>query len=1403
MESPRYFKSIQTNASKRWDQLERDPESASLWHHMFRQVQKLGHVVSELLQNADDAGATEAAVDIDNSEFIFSHNGEDFGKQQFASLCRFGFSNKRTLHTIGFRGVGFKSTFSLGDEVCLITPTLSVAFHKRRFTEPRWIESTETTGGRTEVRVVIQDERRQQELKRNLQEWSQSPASLLFFKNIRCLRIHEQEIRWESQGSGPIDGSEWMSVSTTSDKQYLIIRSPREEFPEEALEEIKDELMTSTEADDDTTFPPYRVEIVLGMEGRLFVVLPTGVMTQLPFACNAPFIQDPARMEIKDPAMSPTNRWLLRKAGELAGDAMLTWLNQRHLPIKERCQAYGLLPDVIDEDKSLEGICGNAIKKGFKTRTDLSAFLLTETRTLELSGKSLAVPYELLNVWPPPQVSAIFSEGRLPILSRHISNRDRNKLSNLGHVKKLSKPHVIETLEKSCVPRPKHWKQLLHLWDYVSSEIPRRTEYEYRWFNNSLRIVSIQGKDENNMRIVPVQGEDNLYAANKVVQLGERQTLKSTDRKFLTTFLRVLHPNWIRWLKQQRQIAKSKSDDSLAEQVDSVFRNMGLLGFGKATEASRIMDQIICIEIQDHIRLAHIAARLKAKVPDKFKFVTQERQIVQGVQGPILVDIDSDLKKFVNADWYTCNVLHDDYAEHSNTCTNDEWRQWVCSPDSHLCTFIPILPTDIQITGRERLREILRQRGFIEEPNLSSYKSDDFLIRDWDFSSNHWAHWKSLAQGNAYFWSILLTRISEQSDSYWSDATTVKVFHISKRGNAKLVTKDSSLVPEWIARFRSLPCLLDTWGAACQPAELFRRTPETEPLQDIKPFVKEELDTEDIWPLLDLLGVRNTQTGPEPLIERLRTLAGTNPPIIPQVQKWCHSLDQLSNSCSTEEIEEIREAFADNRLILTDQNDWARSDEVFLSPDVDLVPEAALIHSSLHYLALWHKIGVAEQPSVDQMIAWLKGLSSGEKPAPSELKRVSLLLSSRFQDRIWDECCHWLNLDREWVSISSLDYFLTMQPLVPRKYLFPAVRARTADFQMLSLETCQSSPFSTLSRLDDLIEERAQGQLRITNSSKKKEWLTALGEGLQRIVLEDISQQKRIRKLAHQLAQTQWQVAGGLESVPYIDGIPAGPSRSIEALWLDNLLYVQNDSPAKMAKAVFQEIGKAFNLLSIVEAVKVCYDRDAKFINEYLEDDFNLALVEEIDFVGPSDELTIKKKQPPTTDVLHTVETNDVDANDVDILETVITDEEINRESSAKGDRKQQSRHIRPSLMERFAQARGFSHEQGTDKFCHIDGRYLKKTQRAAFPWSLWSVTGAIVQYYWCKEHCIQQKPLQLEAEIWSLCEKFPELYSLILVDSHGMPTEISGNRLAEMQAQEELVLYPATYRLQYRERAS
>ena len=76
---PAFFESVRLNARKRWDQLENDPELAGPWYQLFAQVQSPRHVLSELLQNADDAGATEASVCIENLKFRHSRSPTEVG----------------------------------------------------------------------------------------------------------------------------------------------------------------------------------------------------------------------------------------------------------------------------------------------------------------------------------------------------------------------------------------------------------------------------------------------------------------------------------------------------------------------------------------------------------------------------------------------------------------------------------------------------------------------------------------------------------------------------------------------------------------------------------------------------------------------------------------------------------------------------------------------------------------------------------------------------------------------------------------------------------------------------------------------------------------------------------------------------------------------------------------------------------------------------------------------------------------------------------------------------------------------------------------------------------------------------------------------------------------------------
>jgi len=676
-DAPAYFDKVRKSAEEDWDLLQRKPAFAGAWHQLFKQVQSPRHVVSELLQNADDAGATQASVDIENGDFVFTHNGEDFTEEHFTSLCRFGYSNKRALHTIGFRGVGFKSTFSIGDRVRLNTPSLSVSFCRERFTEPVWQIRNGMPGTYTEIRVTIQDDHRLRELEKNLEDWIKSPSSLLFFKSIRCLIVRGQEIRWQSSSPGPVDGSQWMALSSNPDRQFLLVQSDPEDFPNEALEEIRQERMIAV--DEESSFPPCKIEIVLGIEGRLFVILQTGVKTKLPFACNAPFIQNPARVKIKDPEISPTNRWLLERVGNLAAKSMIEWLSRKDLDIKLRCQAYALLPDLDRDDHSIEGSCALIVEEACENSLTDQAYLITENGALEREKRCIAVPVDLFDIWSPDQVQRLFSEGGLPILSRHIESTYRRKLANWNCFDEIDKESVLNSLKSKHLPKPKSWSQILRLWNYIADDV-----VGYHYYRKHL-----------NVRIVPAQGKDVLFSNAEIVRLGEKKLLQSQeDWQFLSDYLLVLNQNWLRYLADQKRKAEHEKIEELGRQVEAAYKVLDAIGLGQASDVSKVIQQVAekfftkdkCNR-EDCIRLAQLAATLGASISESFQFVTCDNYR-RPVTKSIVYDVHNDLDVFVPGQWYKEHVLHEGYRNFLS-CTKDDWQQWVASGRSRLISVCP------------------------------------------------------------------------------------------------------------------------------------------------------------------------------------------------------------------------------------------------------------------------------------------------------------------------------------------------------------------------------------------------------------------------------------------------------------------------------------------------------------------------------------------------------------------------------------------------------------------------------------------------------------------------------------------------------------------------------------------
>jgi hypothetical protein len=1386
---PAYFAGICERAAKDWDLLDANPGIAGPWLQLFKQVQSPRHIVSELLQNADDAEATEAAVRIENGCFVFTHNGEDFSEEHFASLCRFGYSNKRALHTIGFRGIGFKSTFSLGDVVHLQTPTLSVSFERVRFTKPIWTNGILVHPTCTEIRVPISDKYREQELEKNLEEWLKSPVSLLFFRHLRRLQIGHQELHWASLGPGPVPDTEWMALYDKPDEGFLVARSEPEPFPPEALAEIKQERLLGV--DEGMEFPPCKVEIVLGAAGRLYVVLPTGVETALPFATNAPFIQDPARLKIKDPETSPTNRWLLKRAGELAASVMMRWLGDAEKTLIERAGAYGLFPDVDRTDNSLEGISAKAVEEAFDRVIGARPFLLTHAGTLKPAKQGIVLPKELIEVWAPEEIAPLLdATGREPLCGE-ITLQDVEKLVHWGVVERLGMDRVLTALQSTRFPRPKTWRQLLRLWAYVAPEV---TRYRYR------------AGPERNIRIVPVQGKDVLYAASEVVRLGERRLLQSdADWEFLSAHLLVLNQNWSRFLAEQRREADEAGESGILDDVEAGFAVLSAIGLEETSDANKVIERVTAeifaqpaVTLEACVQLAQIAAKLGATAGDKFRFATRETRL-RSVENTVMSDRDGTLEALFPAAWASARFLHPEYTRTYTSCSSEDWLRWVSSGRSGLVEFVPLTQTRTNVRRRQGIEEELRSRGFDGPPSYQ-YVTSNFVIEDWDFESVHWLHWRAAAKEEPEIWVRIADRILAQPESYWSKAQSARALQVATTGNTKSITY-GPLLPTWILKLRELPCLPDTRGFYHRPAELLRRTPQTESLIELEPFVDGLLDNEHSRPLLILLGVRDSPTGPDRLLDCLRALARSDTPPVQEVEKWYRRLDQMLPSCSTADVAIVRAAFQDERLIFTTDSIWVESAGAFLNSDEDGAPGVSLVRAPVCDPALWPRVGVAERPTPELAIEWLKRLSSGQHLSQDEARRVRALLP-RHATIVWAECEHWLNLAREWVPTATLEYALTMQTLVEWSHLHEWVKQKTADFSRLTSDIAETQPFSTLPRLSALLEERFHEQPLFAGAPEQQPWLNHFGAALCRIELDDEAERTHIRNLADKLASTNWCTTPGLKTIPYINGTPAGLPRRTDVVWIDRTLYVDQLPKPKLARIVPDRLGKFFGRTEIIAALNYCFGRSPSEVDEYLRTNFDLApdtkaqgaAVVDTEVVGEPD------REPSTVDGIvkpsdggdrqSDAETDDTTAppDDTEPTATVVGEVSVRRD-------RQHRRSVGPNILDRFARRQGFMSD-GNGSYRHADGSCIVRTTEDQFPWERRTGSGEVVRRYWPEDHCLEREPLQLDADVWSLIEKHPDEYALILVDERGIPVELRGNQLTKMRDTGRLILFPATYRL-------
>ncbi|TWU41888.1 sacsin N-terminal ATP-binding-like domain-containing protein [Novipirellula artificiosorum] len=151
------------------------------------------HFIYELLQNAEDKGATKASFTLTQDRLVFEHNGEPFTADDVWGITDIGEGTKATdKEKIGCFGIGFKAVFAYTDSPEIYSPTF--CFQIDQLVLPSELPSDSSLGKTTRFEFPFNSSKKSpqdayDEIQTRLDELSE--VTLLF---LSCV----EEIRWGS-----------------------------------------------------------------------------------------------------------------------------------------------------------------------------------------------------------------------------------------------------------------------------------------------------------------------------------------------------------------------------------------------------------------------------------------------------------------------------------------------------------------------------------------------------------------------------------------------------------------------------------------------------------------------------------------------------------------------------------------------------------------------------------------------------------------------------------------------------------------------------------------------------------------------------------------------------------------------------------------------------------------------------------------------------------------------------------------------------------------------------------------------------------------------------------------------------------------------------------------------------
>lgn len=404
-----------------------------LWNSIVDKYPESAHFVYELLQNADDAQASNVCIQITLSEMQFKHNGTkhfDITQEEASqvgdinSITGIGDSSKNTMQNkIGKFGVGFKAVFQYTDAPEIYDDIFK--FRIDNFIIPTLLDHDYEGRKDGETLFVFPFKNGLQSYHEIVNRTRDLHNPLLFLRHLQEINLQildeqkeTKEISYKKECQDSIPYSDGILL-----EKYTLIEPERTSsiflFSKNIQIEEKPHLINVGFYYDEE-----KKCLITDREQSIFCFFPTQETFDTCFVSHAPFLLTDNRQNLKP--SEPLNKELLNQLADLAAKSVLCLRDygreHNHLLINEN-----IIDIASSYKKNYWGGCdetfGTPIKNAFeKLITNEEVFLSRNNQYLLQKNAYIGTPLELVELLNQEQLNKLlWKNGEVDFLSKGFS----------------------------------------------------------------------------------------------------------------------------------------------------------------------------------------------------------------------------------------------------------------------------------------------------------------------------------------------------------------------------------------------------------------------------------------------------------------------------------------------------------------------------------------------------------------------------------------------------------------------------------------------------------------------------------------------------------------------------------------------------------------------------------------------------------------------------------------------------------------------------------------------------------------------------------------------------------------------------------------------------------------------